>query len=59
MRILGTQEQQSRTIKEIIIRQQLKGLLPLDVENIDIVFCAYDLNKQFNNCRFDTNFKKN
>tara|TARA_R110000824_G_scaffold268973_2_gene457564 strand:- start:349 stop:528 length:180 start_codon:yes stop_codon:yes gene_type:complete len=59
MNIFGTQEQQSRKIKELIIRQQLKNLLPLDIKNIDIVFCAHELNKQVNGYRFDVNFKKN
>ena len=57
--MLGTQEKQARVIREMIIREQLKNMLPLDTDILDIIFCAYELNNQINSCRVDVNFKKN
>ena len=59
MDMLGTQKQHSRAIREAGIREQLKKLLPLDTELVDILFCARELNNQINSCRFDLQFKKN
>ena len=58
MNILESQRS-AQTIKEIILREQLKNMLPRETELIDIVFCASDLLKMYNSYRFDIKFKPN
>ena len=58
MNILESQRN-TQTIKEIILREQLKNMLPRETELIDIVFCASDLLKMYNSYRFDIKFKPN
>ena len=58
MNILESQRS-TQTIKEIILREQLKNMLPRETELIDIVFCASDLLKMYNSYRFDIKFKPN
>ena len=38
MDLLGSQKQKAIAIREAIIREQLKNILPLDIELIEILF---------------------
>tara|TARA_Y100001973_G_scaffold30941_1_gene46720 strand:+ start:188 stop:367 length:180 start_codon:yes stop_codon:yes gene_type:complete len=59
MDLLGSQKQKANAIREAIIREQLKKILPLDIELIEILFCSYELSKQIGLCRSDLEYKKN
>tara|TARA_Y100000310_G_C20163950_1_gene570496 strand:- start:80 stop:256 length:177 start_codon:yes stop_codon:yes gene_type:complete len=58
MNILNTQKE-ARAIKEFIIREQLKTMLPRSTELVDIIFCANEMIKMHNNYRLDSSFKPN
>jgi len=49
----------AQTIKELVLQQQLKNMLPLDIDSIDIIFCANNMIKMYNSYRFDASFKPN
>ena len=59
MDLLGSQKQKANAIREAIIRDQLKKILPLNIELIEILFCSYELSKQIGLCRSDLEYKKN
>tara|TARA_Y100001970_G_C13884282_1_gene675409 strand:- start:307 stop:486 length:180 start_codon:yes stop_codon:yes gene_type:complete len=59
MDLLGSQKQKANAIREAIIREQLKKILPLDIELIEILFCSYELSKQIGLCRSNLEYKKN
>tara|TARA_Y100000817_G_C16391298_1_gene339133 strand:+ start:53 stop:232 length:180 start_codon:yes stop_codon:yes gene_type:complete len=59
MDLLGSQKQKANAIREAIIREQLKKILPLNIELIEILFCSYELSKQIGLCRSDLEYKKN
>ena len=59
MDLLGSQKQKANAIREAIIREQLKKILPLNIELIEILFCSYELRKQIGLCRSDLEYKKN
>tara|TARA_R100000664_G_C2715581_1_gene110823 strand:+ start:378 stop:557 length:180 start_codon:yes stop_codon:yes gene_type:complete len=59
MDLLGSQKQKANAIREAIIREQLKKILPLNIELIEILFCSYELSKQIGLCRSNLEYKKN
>ena len=58
MDLFSTQKE-TQTIREIIFREQLKKMLPADIDLIDVVFCAHEMMKQYNAVHYDTQYKTN
>ena len=58
LRVANSSEK-ANAIREAIIREQLKKILPLNIELIEILFCSYELSKQIGLCRSDLEYKKN
>jgi len=56
---LFSTQKETQTIREIIFREQLKKMLPAEIELVEVVFCAHEMMKQYNSFHYDTQFKTN
>ena len=46
-------------VREKIIYKQLLKMLPADIEPLSLLFCAYEFRKQYDQCNYNSNYKKN
>ena len=46
-------------IREKVIYNQFKKILPSNIEPLSLLFCAYEFRKQYDECGYNPNYKKN
>jgi len=52
-------KKQSTNVREKFIFNQFKNVLPSSIEPLSLLFCAYEFRKQYDECGYNPNYKKN